>query len=163
MVNAKVIDGTLEGISIRKMLSEANALLKREPYTDDGSPDRTVIREMSTKTRLVNGVAITDHIKALSELAVLTGNGKANLNTEQLDYKLELALASDLSEEDKEKFKKLQGRSLPMKVTGTFNKPKFNLDVQKAAKQEVKKGAEKKLRKKYGEKYGKELDLLFGR
>jgi AsmA protein len=162
-VNAKVIDGTLEGISIRKMLSQANALLKKESYTDDGSPDRTVIREMSTKTRLVNGVAITDHIKALSELAVLTGNGKANLNTEQLDYQLKLALSSDLSEEDKEKFKKLQGRSLPMKVSGTFNDPKFKLDMQEVAQQEVKNGAEKKLRKKYGEKYGKELDLLFGR
>ena len=162
-VNAKVTDGTLEGVSIRKMLHQANALLKGGAYADDGSPDRTVISEMSTKTRLVNGVAITDHIKALSELAVLTGNGKADLNTEQLDYRLKLALSSDLSEEDKEKFKKLQGKSLPMKVTGNFNDPKFKLDMQKAAKQEVKQKAEKKLRKKYGEKYGKELDMLFGR
>jgi AsmA protein len=162
-VDAKVKDGAFEGFSVRKLLQQANALLKGETYVDDGNPDRTKILELGTKTKLVNGVAITEDIKVLTPLADLTGSGSANLNTEQLDYRLKLALSSGISETDKAEFKKLEGKALPLKVTGSFNDPKFKIDVSKAAKQEVKQKAEKKLRKKYGEKYGKELDLLFGR
>jgi len=162
-VDAKIKDGAFEGFSVRKMLQRANALLKRERYVDDGSPDRTKILEMGLNTKLVNGVAITDNIKVLTPLADLTGSGSANLNTEQLDYRLKLALSSGISEIDKAEFKKLEGKALPLKITGNFNNPKFKIDMDKAAKQEVKQKAEKKLRKKFGKKYGKELDLLFGR
>ena len=162
-VKAKVKDGAFEGFSVRKMLQQANALLKGKPYTDDGSPNRTKILEMGLTTKLVNGVAKTDDIKVLTPLADLTGGGSANLNTQQLDYRLKLALSSGISEIDKAEFKNLQGKSLPLKISGSFNDPKFKIDMEKAAKQEVKQQAEKKLRKKYGKKYGKELDLLFGR
>ncbi|GBE08557.1 putative assembly protein [bacterium BMS3Bbin11] len=162
-VDARVKDGAFEGFSVRKMLQRANALLKRENYVDDGSPDRTKILEMSLKTKLVNGVAITDSIKVLTPLADLTGSGSANLNTQQLDYRLKLALSSGISEIDKAEFKKLEGKALPLKITGNFNDPKFKIDMSKAAKQEVKQKAEKKIRKKFGKKYGKQLDLLFGR
>ncbi|HDZ78163.1 MAG TPA: AsmA family protein [Gammaproteobacteria bacterium] len=162
-VDAKIKDGAFEGFSVRKMLQRANALLKRENYVDDGSPDRTKILEMSLKTKLVNGVAITDSIKVLTPLADLTGSGSANLNTQQLDYRLKLALSSGISEIDKAEFKKLEGKALPLKITGNFNDPKFKIDMSKAAKQEVKQKAEKKIRKKFGKKYGKQLDLLFGR
>jgi AsmA protein len=162
-VNAKVKDGAFEGFSVRKMLQQANALLKGEPYVDDGSPDRTKILELGTKTKMVNGVAITDDIKVLTPLADLTGSGSANLNTEQLDYRLKLALSSGISEIDKAEFKKLEGKSLPLKISGNFSDPKFKIDMEKAAKQEVKQKAEKQIRKKFGEKYGKELDMLFGK
>ena len=162
-VIAKIKDGAFEGFSVRKMLQQANALLKGETYVDDGSPNRTKILEMGTNTKLVNGVANTDNIKVLTPLADLTGSGSANLNTEQLDYRLKLALSSGISEIDKAEFKKLEGKSLPLKVSGSFNEPQFKIDMEKAAKQEVKQKAEKTLRKKYGEKYGKELDMLFGR
>jgi len=162
-VGAKVKDGAFEGFSVRKMLQQANALLKGKPYTDDGSPNRTKILEMGLTTKLVNGVAKTDDIKVLTPLADLTGSGSADLNTQQLDYRLKMALSSGISEIDKAEFKKLEGNSLPLRISGSFNDPKFKIDVEKAAKQEVKQQAEKKLRKKYGEKYGKELDLLFGR
>ena len=163
VVDANVKDGAFEGFSVRKMLQQANALLKGETYVDDGSPDRTKILEMGTKTKLVNGVAITDDIKVLTPLADLTGNGTANLYNEQLEYKLKLALSSGISEIDKAEFKKLEGKVLPLKISGSFNDPKFKIDVEKAAKQEVKEKAEQKLRKKFGDKYGKELDMLFGR
>ncbi len=162
-VDTKIKDGAFEGFSVRKMLQRANALLKRETYVDDGSPDRTKILEMGLNTKLVNGIAMTDNIKVLTPLADLTGSGSANLNTQQLDYRLKLALSSGISKIDKAEFKKLEGKSLPLKVSGSFNDPKFKIDMDKAAKQEVKQKAEKKLRKKYGKKYGKELDLLFGR
>ena len=162
-VNTKVKDGAFEGFSVRKLLQQANALLKGQTYVDDGSPNRTKILEMGSATKLVNGVAMTDNIKVLTPLADLTGSGSANLNTEQLDYRLKLALSSGISEIDKAEFKKLEGKSLPLKVSGSFSDPEFNIDVEKAAKEEVKEQAEKKLRKKFGDKYGKELDLLFGR
>ena len=162
-VNAKVKDGAFEGFSVRKMLQQANALLKGQTYVDDGSPNRTKILEMGSTTKLVNGVAISDNIKVLTPLADLTGSGSANLNTEQLDYRLQLALSSGISEIDRAEFKKLEGKSLPLKVSGSFSDPNFNIDVEKAAKEEVKEQAEKKIRKKFGDKYGKELDLLFGR
>ncbi|MEA1889850.1 MAG: AsmA family protein [Pseudomonadota bacterium] len=162
-VNAKVKDGAFEGFSVRKMLQQANALLTGKPYVDDGSPNRTKILEMGLTTKLVNGIAKTDDIKVLTPLADLTGSGSSNLNTQQLDYRLKLALSSGISEIDKAEFKKLEGKSLPLKISGSFNDPKFKIDMEKAAKQEVKQQAEKKLRKKYGKKYGKELDLLFGR
>ena len=162
-VRAKVKDGAFEGFSVRKMLQQANALLKGKPYTDDGSPNRTKILEMGLTTKLVNGVAKTDDIKVLTPLADLTGSGSADLNTQQLDYRLKLALSSGISEIDKAEFKKLEGKSLPLRISGSFDDPKFKIDMEKAAKQEVKQQAEKKLRKKYGGKYGKELDLLFGR
>ncbi|MFW2440541.1 MAG: AsmA family protein [Arenicellales bacterium] len=162
-IKAKIKDGAFEGFSVRKMLQQADALLKGKPYTDDGSPNRTKILEMGLTTKLVNGVAKSDDIKVLTPLADLTGSGAANLNTQQLDYRLKLALSSGISEIDKAEFKNLQGKSLPLKISGSFNDPKFKIDMEKAAKQEVKQQAEKKLRKKYGEKYGKELDLLFGR
>ena len=162
-VNAKIKDGAFEGFSVRKMLQKANALLKGQPYVDDGSPNRTKILEMGTNTKLVNGVANSDDIKVLTPLADLTGSGSANLNTEQLNYSLKLALSSGISEIDRAEFKKLEGKSLPLKVSGNFDNPQFNIEMDKAAKQEVKQQAEKKLRKKFGEKYGKELDMLFGK
>ena len=162
-VNAKIKDGAFEGFSVRKMLQKANALLKGQPYVDDGSPNRTKILEMGTNTKLVNGVANSDDIKVLTPLADLTGSGSANLNTEQLNYSLKLALSSGISEIDKAEFKKLEGKTLPLKISGNFDNPQFNIEMDKAAKEEVKQKAEKTLRKKYGEKYGKELDMLFGR
>ncbi len=163
IVTAKIKDGAFEGFSVRKMLQKANALIKGTTYVDDGSPDRTKILEMGLTTNLVNGVAKSEDIKVLTPLADLTGKGNANLVTEQLNYDLKLALSSGISKIDKAEFKKLEGKSLPLKISGSFNDPKFKINMEAAAKEEVKQKAEKKLRKKYGEKYGKELDLLFGR
>jgi AsmA protein len=163
MVDAKVKDGYLEGFSVRKMLQRANALLKGKPYVDDGSPNRTKILEMGTKTNLVNGVAVTDDIKILTPLADVTGSGKADLNTETLDYRLKMALSSGISEIDKAEYEKLQGRSLPLMISGSFDDPKFSLDLNQATRDEVKGKVEEKLQKKFGDKYGKELDMLFGK
>jgi AsmA protein len=148
---------------VRKMLQRANALLKGKPYADDGSPNRTKILEMGTRTNLVNGVAITDDIKILTPLADVTGSGKADLNTEALDYRLKMALSSGISEIDKAEYEKLQGRSLPLMISGSFDDPKFSLDLDQATRDEVKGKVEEKLQKKFGDKYGKELDMLFGK
>jgi len=166
LVKLTVRDGAIEGVSARKLLQQAKALYSGKPYSDDGSPNRTKIIEMNLDTRLVNGVAITDDIKVDTLLVDVGGSGQANLVTEMLDYKLKLGLAAGMTDKDKEEYKKLDGKSLPLLITGSFADPKIKLDVQAAAKDEAIDKATEKLEKKYGDKYGEEikgLKKLFGK
>ena len=170
-VDAKVRDGYLEGISLSKILQQAKALYEKTPYTDDGSPNRTKILELGALTKLVNGIAHTDNIKVLTPLVDVTGSGKADLYHETLDYKFKLGLSSGISEIDKDKYRKLQGKSLPLKITGSFTNPNIKLDLGDLAKDEAKKEVEKqinkRLEKELGGKYGDQLKELgkglFGR
>lgn len=165
-VDAKVRDGYLEGISLSKILQQAKALYEKKPYTDDGSPNRTKILELGALTKLVNGIAHTDNIKVLTPLVDVTGNGKADLYHETLDYKFKLGLSSGISEIDKDKYKKLQGKSLPLMITGSFSDPKIKLDLgelaKEEAKQEIEKQINKRLEKELGGKYGDQLKGLGG-
>ena len=163
-VDAVVRDGYLEGISLRKMIDKAKALYEKKTYADDGSPDRTKILELGMASKIVNGVAHSDNIKALTPLVDVTGNGQADLYHETLDYNLKLALSSGISDIDKARYEKLQGKSLPLKISGSFVDPKINLDLSGLARDEAKKRVEKEinkqLEKKLGDKYGDQLKEL---
>ena len=113
----------------------------------------------------------------LSPLLRLKGAGTANIIKETINYKLGVTVVGSLKGQGGATDDQLSGLNIPLKVTGTFAKPKFGLDTSGAlkskldaekkklkqkAKDKLKEKLEGKLGDKLGDKLKGKLGSLFG-
>jgi len=120
-------DGAVLGFSLQKMVDKGKAMLKGTDVAVHDDNEQTPFVEISA-TAVVNNGLITNHdLLGRTNKVRVTGNGTANLITEQLDYKLTtLLLKEKATATEAEQF-----HETPMiiAVGGTFSKPTYTLDL----------------------------------
>lgn len=85
-----------------------------------GEGKATIFDEVTGTFRIVNGVVINDNLRMLAPLLTATGSGRVNLGGRRLNYTIVPRLLSGEGE----------GISVPVEITGTWDAPKFRLDLE---------------------------------
>jgi len=153
----EVTDGSLYGVNIAQMIRNAKATLKNEAQTGDNSEQKTDFSSLTGSFNLIDAVLTNPDLKMAAPLLRLAGKGSANLLNEELDYQLSTALVNTSKGQGGKEKDDLAGVEIPLKISGTIQKPKYSLDTEALLEGQLKEKVEsgkEKLRNKLLEKLG---------
>lgn len=112
-------DGAIVGFSLQKLIDKGKSLIKGGDLSvDNAKNDETPFAELSGTADLHNNIITNRDLLANTKKVRVTGSGTANVNTEQLDYKLTVNWLNAL-----------ETPPLVINVGGTFSKPSYKLDI----------------------------------
>ena len=130
--------GELRGLDLLGMLRRLDV-----SYVGEGQ--KTIFDSISSSFSIAEGVLRADDLKLVAPYLQVVGTGTVGIGIRTLDYRL---LPVALQKEDG-----TGGLSVPLKITGPWAKPRFQLDMEALAKPKLdaeRARAEKKLAEKLG-------------
>lgn len=148
-------DGALYGINIPMMVRNIKDFSLGK-NTGQGQEQKTDFSSITASFDLSSGVIENQDLELLSPLLTLRGAGEVDLIKQQIDYSLQPSLTASLSGQGRAESAKQV--TIPLTVSGALTEPKFGLDTENMAKQELEK-QKQKLEEKVKEKL---LDKLGG-
>lgn len=123
-------DGALKGVNVAQYLREASARLRGQPVPPESGPNQTDFSDLSGTVRFASGVARNDDLSLRSPLLRVSGEGSANLVSEQIDYRIRASLVGTLEGQGGADRDVLRGVTVPIRVGGSFGRPTYALDVE---------------------------------
>ncbi|MGW8185952.1 MAG: AsmA family protein, partial [Desulfobacterales bacterium] len=160
-------NGAIKGIDLVAMIQNIRAAFDKGQAITTGS--QTDFTELSVPFTINNGVVETRQTNLQSHVLDVLVVGKADLVSENLDFRVEPKVVRKLGRQDDKK--DYSNVTVPVLVSGTFSAPKFTPDLESVAKQQiqekllesdkVQKYIEKKGLKKYEEPAKNLLKNLF--
>jgi AsmA protein len=133
-----ITKGSYQGIDIPFEVRRASAILNAKPIPPKTEPPHTDFNQLTMSFKMNNGNLNTNDLLVQADDYKVTGTGNVNILTKNLDLSL-----SAYSTHDENIF-------VPVKITGTLNKPSFKFDAAVMLKQAVKKLVNDVLQKEVG-------------
>lgn len=130
-------DGAVRGINIARIIRHADARLRGESPQDDGEPNQTDFTALSGSFRIDDGVVRNDDLAASSPLLRVSGRGSADLPRQRVDYRVETTLVDTIEGQGGRSLDELRGVNLPIRISGTFNEPRFRLDLEDVVRERI--------------------------
>ena len=131
-------NGAVKGVDLAAMMHNVAKAFKLKEK--GGQAAKTAFTELSIPFTLKTGLFTTQNTHLKSPVLHVLVQGKANLVTETLDFKVNPKFVNPLEGQNK-------GIIVPLLVNGTFNKPKFRPDLKAAVKQNFGKVVDKETQK----------------
>lgn len=160
----KVADGALNGVNIAALIRRAHAKVKGLPLPAEDAVEKTDFSALTADFAIAKGKVSTDNLHMASPLLRIDGEGETNLLDESLDVLLNTAIVGSLKGQDGEELSELKNIILPVRIGGSYQQPKYSLDLQQIfdlyLRDKADKEAERvkrKLNEKLGEKLGDKL------
>lgn len=126
-------DGAIKGINIAQSLRNAKAKLAggdvSQQATATSAADKTDFSELSASFKIANGVAHNDDLVAKSPFLRLAGNGDIDIGNSQLNYLFKAAVVGTAAGQGGKEVDALKGLTVPVRVSGPFEKPSFKLEL----------------------------------
>ncbi|MFA5626023.1 MAG: AsmA family protein [Thiohalomonadaceae bacterium] len=121
-------DGAVNGINVAQLIRNAYAAYQKQPLVKDEvkSTDFALISGSAT---IKNGLLNNQDLKADSPLLRVEGQGTVHLATEDINYLLKAAIVGTLKGQGGKELDELKGLTVPLRITGSFSEPKFNIDL----------------------------------
>ena len=154
-------DGAVKGINIGRLIRQARAALGGQPLPPEEGPVTTDFSELRGSVQFRNGLASNQDLQAKSPVLRVDGKGTANLVDESLDYLLTNTLVATGEGQGGKELQDLQGIPIPIRVTGTFSAPSYQVDPQALA-QALLEGKVEEQKQKALDKVEKMLDKELG-
>lgn len=152
-----ISDGAINGINIPAQIRSARAAFKNEADPGANEAKKTDFSSLTGSFTLSNAVLEQQDLQLAAPLLRLSGSGSADLGTEQLDYRLKTALVNTLKGQGGKNKDELANIEIPLKISGSFRKPTYQLDTKALFEQHLKQKVEvqkDKLKNKLLEKLG---------
>ncbi len=147
--------GSFRGINFVQFLRDTVQLVKGGSATSEPKEaQQTDFTQINAKTTINNGIAYTSDLSVASPLFTLQGSGQTDLVKEILNYTLQIKLAENISKHVDFRVKELKGQEIPVRISGTWEKPKYNVDIQSI----ITEMGEKKLKEEITERLNKLTD-----
>ena len=160
-------DGAVKGVNIAQIIREANAKLNKKSAPPKTS-NETDFTEMSGSVTITNGIVRNKDLKMKSPLLRISGKGNVDLPKEKIKYLVNASIVESSKGQAGKELNELKSLTIPIKVTGTFDNPKYGLDLGPVLQARAKKAVEKqkkrivkKARKDIKKKVEDELKKLF--
>lgn len=119
-------DGVLEGINIDYWISAASALFNKQALPPRSGGNETPFSVLTTNLQITNGLVSNRDLIIRTNKAQASGAGTANLVSEQLNYRINVATISDSGKAHKD--------VVPLIISGTFDNPSITPDMAAIAK-----------------------------
>lgn len=169
-------DGAIKGINVAQVLRNARALLSGgQTETKTGSAaEKTDFSEMTASFAIKDGIARNDDLDLKSPLIRVGGAGQVDVPAGTLDYTVKASVVGSLKGQDGREINELRGVTVPVKLSGPFEKISYSVDWSAAAQDALKSRATEQVkerlqpkvdeqRKKIEERAKDALKGLFGR
>jgi len=146
------------------LMRRAEAVLTGQPAPEEGGPNETDFTDLAATVTLKDGVASNSDLALRSPLLRVGGEGSADLLTERIDYLVRATIVGTLTGQGGKPLEKVKGLTVPIRVSGGFDDPKYALDADQLLKDNLKaKVGEKReeLKQKAQESLKKGLQNLF--
>jgi AsmA protein len=150
-------NGAVNGINIAQLIRNAYAAYQKQPAPKD-EVRSTDFAAISGTATLKNGLVTNTDLKANSPLFRVEGRGTAHLATEKLDYLLRAAIVGTLEGQGGKGLNDLKGLTVPLRITGSFTEPKFNVELGALLDEKAKQAIEAE-KKKAQQEMQKKLDV----
>ena len=147
-------DGAVKGINLTEALRKTKAAFGSKSAREQPSDpsQRTDFSEMSASFVLKNGVAHNDDLSVKAPLVRVGGAGDIDIGNSRLDYVAKASVVATGKGQDGADLDHLAGLTIPVKLSGTFDAPKYEIDyaalASSAAKVRIEKEGKDKLKEK---------------
>ena len=143
-------DSGLKGVNLGELLRKAKALRGSNPPPEQGaSPaERTDFTELEASFVIKNGIAHNEDLSAKSPLLRLAGSGDIDIGANSIDYLVKASVVASSAGQGGKELAELRGVTVPVKITGPLDAPRFRADLGAAAGDAVKQRAEEKLKER---------------
>jgi AsmA protein len=162
-VTANFLDGAIYGVNIPKMIRDGISTLKGQAV-DKEAVNKTDFSELNMISKVKNGVVTTEKLELKSPLLRILGSGTLDLNTKKIEYRTRVKLVDTLKGQGGHAPTDLTGIPIPLLITGTLDKIRYELDtkaaLQEALKTKVGKQAKEKAKAAFDKNKGKVMDKI---
>ena len=145
-VDFSFLDGAVKGVNVAQYLRQAQARITGKPAPQTNEPNQTDFSQLTGTLQIANGIARNEDLDVRSPLLRVGGKGSVNIPEESIDYTVRASVVATLSGQGGEGLENLKGVTVPIKVSGTFDKPSFGLDVNNLVTDAAKQQAQEKLK-----------------
>jgi len=161
-------DGAIKGINLGQKLREVRGMLAGGRNIDvaNDATQQTDFSELAASFRITDGVAKNDDLAAKSPLLRLAGAGDIDIGNGRLDYLLKTSIVATAQGQGGQELASLRGLTIPVRLTGPFEKPAWRIEFASLATEAAKAKVEEKkeeLQQKVEEKVKDRLRGLLGR
>jgi AsmA protein len=145
-------NGAVKGFNLTEALRKTKAAFgsKSAQQQAADTSERTDFSAMSASFTIKDGVAHNDDLDVRAPLVRLGGAGDIDIGNSRLDYLAKAAVVATSKGQDGADLEHLAGLTIPVKLSGSFDAPRYEIDYRqlagKAAEKKVKEKVEKKLR-----------------
>ena len=148
-------DGAVNGVNIPLLIRTTYAKIKGEKVKGSEEAEKTDFSALSADFYLAKGNATTKNIKMVSPLLRIHGEGSAHYINETANMLIKTSIVGSLKGQGGKEISDLKDVTIPIRITGPWEKPKYKLEfddvMQQKVKKEIDRGIEK-LEEKYGDK-----------
>ncbi len=140
-------DAALKGVNLDELARKARELSGRpaaEPAA--GAGGRTDFSEVTASFVIRGGVAHNEDLSAKSPLLRVAGSGDVDIGSDAIDYVARASLVASASGQGGADAESLRGITVPVKITGALEAPKFHADLGAAVGGAVRQRAEERLK-----------------
>ncbi|MEY3289116.1 MAG: hypothetical protein RLZZ419_1358 [Pseudomonadota bacterium] len=120
-------DSVVKGFNLQKIIDDAKALIKEPAVTNDNKNNQTLFSNITGTATINKGLLQNNDLVASSSKMHINGKGHVDLNTGQLDYKINTRLIKTGATATEPE--QLHDTPINITIAGTFSKPTYTLDV----------------------------------
>ncbi|MCQ3923001.1 MAG: AsmA family protein [Rhodocyclaceae bacterium] len=156
-------DGAIKGINLAKTFRETKAVFttRKDAMQQAKQTEKTDFSELSATFRIANGVARNDDLSMKSPFIRLGGAGDINIGEDRMDYVAKASVVNTSGGQGGKELDHLKGLTVPVRVSGPFDKLAYNIEFGGLVAEAAKAKAEEKVKEKVQEKAGGVLKGLF--
>lgn len=156
-------DGAIKGINLAKTFRETKAVftMRKDAVQQAKQTEKTDFSELSATFRIANGVARNDDLSMKSPFIRLGGAGDINIGEDRMDYLAKASVVATAGGQGGKELEHLKGLTVPVRVSGPFDKLAYNIEFGGLVAEAAKAKAEEKVKEKVQEKAGGVLKGLF--
>jgi AsmA protein len=140
-------DGALKGVNLDSAIRKARSLGSK-PAEQKAGAERTDFAELSASFVIKNGVAHNEDLSAKSPLLRLSGSGDVDIGANSIDYVAKASVVGSSGGQGGKEAAELRGVTVPVKITGPLDAPRFRVDLGATVGEAVKQKAEEKLKER---------------
>ena len=158
-------DGAVKGINLEEALRKTRAAFgsKTAQAQAGDSGARTDFSEMSASFAIRDGVAHNDDLSVKAPLVRVGGAGDIDIGNSRLNYVARASVVATAKGQGGAELDHLKGLTIPVKLTGTFEAPKYEIDYRKLAGEAATAKVKEDVKEKVRPKLEKKLRELFRR
>ena len=143
-------DSGLKGVNLAELMRKARSLRGSSPPPEQGATpaERTDFTELEASFVIKNGIAHNEDLSAKSPLLRLAGSGDIDIGGGSIDYLAKVSVVQSSGGQGGKDLAELRGVTVPVKITGPLDAPRYRADLGAAAGDAVKQRAEEKLKER---------------
>jgi AsmA protein len=147
-------DGALKGINLTEVLRKTRAAFgsKSAQQAASDPAQRTDFSAMSASFVIKNGVARNDDLDVRAPVVRVGGAGDIDIGNSQLNYLAKASVVATSKGQGGADLEHLSGLTIPVKLTGPFDAPKYEIDYRSIAGEAAKAKVKEKVKEKIEDK-----------